>query len=276
MRPCLRLAISAVRVSTFRVSAVPAHYPLQFRNPVPPFPARDSETCYTARSGPNTTRPDPHALHTHTCPPTMPRPPTMSTCSELNVPFLPQANFAPRPAGSSPKSADLSAAAPPAHSGMRPAMQPMPAPPAPGSVSCHEMHAAVAALLTSCAQNDISCAFSRQKRLGTDSGRILLRESMPMSCHEKTENFSKLGQTGQNKQFDTLSIPCRYPVSQKSAAPLATQYDALGSILDRFGRILDRMRGLTDKETDATIDFDPDLGTRRRNDPQRGPRLGGR
>ena len=200
----------------------------------------------------------------------------MSTCSELHVPNLHPAHIAPVPTGANRKCSHLPPAAPSIHSGTKRALPPMPAPPAPGSVSCHEMHAAVAALLTSCAQNDISCAFSRQKRLGTDSGRILLRESMPMSCHEKTENFSKLGQTGQNKQFDTLSIPYRYPVSQKSAAPLATQYDALGSILDRFGRILDRMRGLTDKETDATIDFDPDLGTRRRNDPQRGPQLGGR
>jgi len=71
------------------------HYPLHCRNPVPPSPARVSETCYTAGSSPDTTRLGPNAMHTHICPPTMPRPPTMSTSSELNVRTLPPAHIAP-------------------------------------------------------------------------------------------------------------------------------------------------------------------------------------
>ena len=39
------------------------HYPLPRRNPLPPSPARVSETCYTARSSPKTTRLDPNAPH---------------------------------------------------------------------------------------------------------------------------------------------------------------------------------------------------------------------
>ena len=141
----------------------------------------------------------------------MPKPPTMSTRSEPNVRFLPQANFAPGSASTNPKCAVMPSAATPAHSGMRPAMQPMPAPPAHGSVSCHKERAAVAVLLTSCAQNDISCAFSRQKRQETDSGRIPLRESMPVSCHKKPEKLFKV-RPNRPKQavrypIDTLSIP---------------------------------------------------------------------
>ena len=40
----------------------------------------------------------------------------------------------------------------------------------------------------------------------------------PVTRREK--NFSKLGQSGQNGAFDTLSIPCQYPVSQNLAAGL--------------------------------------------------------
>ena len=197
----------------------------------------------------------------------------MSTCSEPNVRILPQATFAPGSVGNNSKCAELPSAAPPTHTVMTPAMQPMSAPPAPGSVSCHEKHAAVVVLRTFGTQNDIFCAFLRQ------NGR---ERPTSVSCHEspcqypvtrRPTNFSKLGQTGQNKQFDTLSIPCRYPIFPKIRSHFTTQYDALGSILDRIGRILDRMRGATGKETDATIDFDPEFGTRNRNDPQRSRQL---
>ena len=222
---------------------------------------------------PEHTQAGPERAASHNGPPTMPRPQTMSTCSEPNVPILLQANFAPGSAGNDSKCAELPSAAPPTHSVMTPAMQPMPALPAPGSVSCHEKHAAVVVLRTFGTQNDIFCAFSRQKRQGTDSGRILLRESMPISCHENTDKFFKVGPNRPKQAIqypiDTLSIP-DFP---EIRSHFTTQYDALGSILDRFGRILDRMRGFTAKETDAATGFDPDFGTRRRNDPQRGPLL---
>ena len=216
---------------------------------------------------------DPNALHAHTCPPTMPGPPFMSTCSEPNVRILPQANFAPGIAGNNPKCADLPSAAPPAHTVVTHAMRPMPAPPASGSVSCHEKHAAVAVLRTFGTQNDILCAFSRQKRQGNDSGRILLRESMPISCHEKTEKFFKV-RPNRPKQairypFDSLSIPD----FRKIRSHFTSQYDALGPIPERIGRILAPMGGATHKETDATTDFDPDCRTRRRSGPRRGPQF---
>ncbi len=152
-------------------------------------------------------------------------------------------------------------------------MQPMSAPPAPGSVSCHEKHAAVVVLRTFCTQNDIFCAFSRQKRQGTDSGRIPLRESMPISCHEETEKFFKVRPIWPKQAIrypiDTLSIP-DFP---KLRSHFASHLDALGPDLNRFSRILDRIRDSTDKETGAATGFDPDFGTHRRNDPQRGPQL---
>ena len=224
-------------------------------------------------SSPNTTRLDPNALHAHSCPPTMPRPPTLSTHSDTNVRILPQANFAPGSAGNNPKCADLPSAAPPTHSVMTPAMQPMPAPPARGPVSCHEKHAAVAVLRTFGTQNDIFCAFSRQERQGTYSGRILLRESMPISCHEKTDKFFKVGPNRPKQAIqypiDTLSVPDL----RKIRSHFASHLDALGPNLNRFSRILDRIHDSTDKETSAATGFDPDFGTHRRNDPQRGPQL---
>ena len=68
--------------------------------------------------------------------------------------------------------------------------------------------------------NDTFCAFLRQ--IYDKNGR-----EMPtsVSCYEspcqypvtrRMRNFSKLGQTGQNKKFDTLSMPYRYPISAVS------------------------------------------------------------
>ena len=167
----------------------------------------------------------PDRAASHNCPSTMPRPQTMSTCSEPNVRILPQANFAPDSAGNSSKCADLPSAAPPAHSVVTHAMQPMPAPPAPGSVSCHEKHAAVAVLRNSCAQNDIFCAFSRQKRQGTDRGRILLREYMSISCHEETEKFFKVG-PNRPKQAVRYPIDTLFP--KKIVATLRHNTTLLG------------------------------------------------
>ncbi len=75
-------------------------------NPVPPFPARDSETCYTASLSPNTTRLDPNALHRTTArPPCRDRPPcrpapyrTSESCpkrTSLRAQPLPTGNVPP-------------------------------------------------------------------------------------------------------------------------------------------------------------------------------------
>ena len=160
---------------------------------------------------------------------------------------------------------------------MTPAMQPMSAPPAPGSVSCHEKHAAVVVLRTFCTQNDIFSAFLRQ------NGR-----EMPasVSCHESpcqypvTKSEEKIFKTGPNWSQQRIRYPIDplpIPDFPKIRSHFTTQYDALGSILDRFGRILDRMRDPSDKETGATADFDPDFepdfGARRRCGPLPGPLL---
>ena len=257
-RPHDFLATGNYPLSTIHCSA--AH-------PVPPSPARNSETCYTARSSPNTTGLDPNARHVHNCPPTIPRPPAMSTCSKMNVRILAQANFAPGIAGNNPKCADLPSAAPPAHTVMTHAMRLMPAPPASGFVSCHEKHSAVAVLRNSCTQNDIFCAFSGQTPTRNADIRILLRESMSISCHENTKKFLKVRLIGLEQAIrypiDTLSIPD----FRRIRSHFTTQYDTLGPILERIGRILAPMCGFTDKETEPATDFDPDFGTRGRGGP---------
>ena len=69
-------------------------------------------------------------------------------------------------------------------------------------------------------QNDIFCALSVQNRPRTDRCRILLRESKPISCHEKRETFFKFwAQLGKTAH----SIPYRYPVDTrlpKNSQPL--------------------------------------------------------
>lgn len=159
-------------------------YPDSRFSPVLPSPARVSETCYTARLNLNTTRLDLNAPHSHTCPPTMPRPPAMPTCPELHFRSLPPAHVVPGPAGTSQQCADLPSAAPPTRSGMAPAMPPMPAPPAPGSVSCHEKHATDTVLRTFCTKTP-SFAHFRSK-----SDRELTATA---SCYES---------------------PCQYPVTK--------------------------------------------------------------
>ena len=146
----------------------------------------------------------------------MPRPPAMSTCPEPNVRILPHVHIAPGAAGTNRKSATLPSAAPPTRHGMKPAMPPMTAPPAPGPVSCHEEHAVVAVLRTFSTQTTY---FARSY---DKNGR---QTTTTVSCYEspclypvtrRKKNFSKLGQSDQNKHFDTLSIPCRYPISAVS------------------------------------------------------------
>ena len=192
----------------------------------------------------------------------------MSTCSEPNAPILPQANFAPGSAGNNSKCAELPSAVPTTHSVMTHAMRPMLAPPAPGSVSCHEKHAAVAVLRNSCAQNDIFCAFSRQKRQGTDSGRILLRESMSISCHEQRRKYFQ----NRPKLVTTAhSIPFRYPVDtrfpQKFAVTLRHNTTLLGQFRTESAAFLPTCaasptRRLTPRLTSTLISARADATTR--------------
>ena len=129
----------------------------------------------------------------------------MPTHSERHVLTLSPSHIAPGLSATSPKCTT------------RP---PMPAPPPPASVSCHEKDATVTVLRPFCTKTTLFAHFlsKNDKELtATASGY-----ESPCQCPvTKRENFfSKLDQSGQNSAFDTLSIPSRYPVSEKLAAPL--------------------------------------------------------
>jgi len=155
----------------------------------------------------------------------------MSTRSELNVRNLPLANIAPGAAATNRKCSYLLSAAPPTRSGTKPAMQPMPSPPAPGSVSCHEKHVTDTVLRTFCTRTSSFCALSALEchhfaHFQSKTDRELTATA---SCHESPcpypvtrtkENFQSQALLGKSIQFDTLSIPCRYPISEKFAAGL--------------------------------------------------------
>ena len=204
------------------------HYPLHCRNPVPPSPASVSETCYTARSSPNTFGLHPNALHAHNCPPTMPRPQTMSTCSDLNVRNLPPAHIAPGAAATTRKCTTHPSAAPPTRSRTRRAIPPMPALPPPVSASCHEKDATVAVLRTFCTKTTSFAhfLFKNDRELTATASCYESPCRYPVTRREK--KFSKLGPSGQNKHFDTLSIPCRYPISVKLAVRSRHIWSRLG------------------------------------------------
>ena len=122
-------------------------------------------------------------------------------------------------------------------------------------------------------QDAILRAFSVQNRPGTDRDRILPRESMPISCHENRGKSFKVRPIWPKQAFrypiDTLPIPDFREIRGR----LAPQQDAPGLILDKVSPIFAHLRSATDKETDATEDFDPDCRTRRRCGPRRGSQL---
>ena len=199
----------------------------------------------------------------------------MPTRSELHVRILPPANIAPGSAGTHRKRTALPSAAPPTHSGTRRAMPPMPALSPPASVSCHEKEATVAVLRTYYTKTTSFTHFlSKNDRELTATASCY--ESL---CHypvtRREKKLQILAPFGQNRPFDTLSIP-DFP---KPRSRFASHPDAPGPTLDGFGPILAHLRGFTDKETDAATDFnpgfdpgfDPDSGTRRRCGPRRGP-----
>ena len=249
------------------------HYPLQCRNPVPPSPARDSETCYTARLNLNAIGLDPNAPHAHNYPSTLPRPPAMSTCSELNLRVLPQAHLAPGAAATNPKCAHLPSAAPPTRSGTRRAIPPMPALPPPASVSCHKEHSATTVLRTFCTQTPSFAHFQSKTDRELTAAASCYESPCQYPVTRTKENFSKSGPFGQiytiRYPIDTLPIPD----FRKIRSRFASHPDAFRPKSDRIGPTLAHLRGAADKETDAATDSDPDFGTRRRCGPRRGPLL---
>ena len=176
-------------------------------------------------------------------PPTMPRPQTMLTCSEPNVRILPPSNIPPSPACSNRKCSHQPSAAPPYRSGTVPAKPPMPAPPSPGSVSCHKEHSAAAVLRTFCTKTPSFAHFQSKtdrELTATASGYESPRQ-YPVT--RTKENFSKQDRSGRNRAF-------RYPIDtlpildfRNTCSLFASHLDALGPILDRIGHILSHMRG---------------------------------
>ncbi len=201
-------------LSTIHYPLSTIHYPLHCRKPVPPSPARVSETCYTARSSPNTSALDPNTLPPHTLPP------AMSTGSALKVRILPPADIASGPVGNNRQCAYLPSFAQSKRSDAKRSMKPLPAHPAPGSESCHEEHETVTALRTSCTKTP-SFAHFQSKNDGELTATASCYESpcqYPVTKSE--EKILELVKTGQNSAFDTLSIPGRYPISEVFAAGL--------------------------------------------------------
>ena len=229
---------------------------------VPPFPARDSETCYTPRSNLDTPRFDPNPLHAHKCPHTMPGPPTMSTCSKSNVQNPPKTQNAPGAAATSQKCADL----PPTGPKMIPAIPPMPAPPTPGSISRNNKNAASPDSLHSAAS---APSFSRSPaatvpKVSTSESRHELSSQYPVTRSSKNF-FQTVSNCGQ--------LRIRYPIDTRFP-PFSSQFcphlDTFWPIVGKTGRVFAHMRGFADKELDSATGYDPDCDKwRRRNHPQR-------
>ncbi len=143
----------------------------------------------------------------HNCPPTLPRPPAMSPCSELNVRTLPPANIAPGAAGTNRQCTTQPSA-----------MPPMPAQPTPGSISCHEKHATDTTLRTFCNkttslahflhQNDTFCVLSVQNR-------PLPHPATRVHANILSRGEGKLFQSWANQAKTAHSIPYRYPVDTR-------------------------------------------------------------
>ncbi len=176
------------------------HYPLSTAVPqsAPAVPCKSLRNVLYCKAGPE-------CAASHNCPPTLPRPPTMPTHSERHVLTLSPSHIAPGLAATSPKCTT------------RP---PMPAPPPPASVSCHEKDATVTVLRPFCTKTTLFAHFlsKNDKELTATASCYESPCQYPVTRRENF--FSKLDQSGQNSAFDTLSIPSRYPVSEKLAAPL--------------------------------------------------------
>ena len=222
----------------------------------PAVPGKSLRNVLYCKVEPDHNQAGPERAASHTCPPTIPGPPTMSTCSEPNVRNQPPANMASGTAAANPKCGHLPTAAPPTRCETKPAMQPMPAPPSPGSVSCHKEPAADTVLRTSCT-NTPSFAHFQSK---TDRELTATASCYESPCQypvtSTKEYFSKRDRSGRNRAF-------RYPIDtlpildfRNTRSRFASRLDAPGPKLDRTGPIPAHLRGATDKETDTATDFD--------------------
>ena len=210
----------------------------------------------------------PERAASHTCPPTIPGPPTMSTCSEPNVRNQPPANMASGTAAANPKCGHLPTAAPPPRCETKPAMQPMPAPPSPGSVSCHKEHAADTVLRTSCLRTP-SFAHSQSK---TDRELTATASCYESPCQYPVTSTKEIFQNetdqAEIEHFDTLSIPCRYSISAILAAGLRHVWTLLGRNWTEPAPFLPTCAALPTRRRTPRLTSTTGCGMRKGNDPR--------
>ena len=125
---------------------------------------------------------------------------------------LPKAHIAPGSAGNDSKCAELPSAAPPTHSVMTRAMQPMPAPAGTRFCILSRRSTQLSLFCALSALKTTSFARFHDKNDREPTAAVSCYESpCPISCHEKTEKFFKV-RPNRPKQavrypIDTLSIP---------------------------------------------------------------------
>ena len=184
----------------------------------------------------------PKSAASNNCSPTMPRPPNMPTRSVPNVRILLPANIAPGAAGTHRKCTALPSAAPPTRSGIGPAIQPMPAPPPPGSVSCHKEHAAVTVLRIFCTKTTSSAYFQSKSDREPTAAASCYESPCQYPVTRREKQFSNFGPIWAKQRIryptDTLSIP----VFRRIRSHSASQLDTLRPLVGRIGLPQDERR----------------------------------
>ena len=206
------------------------HYSLSTAVPqsAPNAPCKSLRNVLYCKVEPEHNQAPPERTASHNCPPTLPRPPAMSTCPELNVRTLPPANIAPGAAATNRQCTTRPSAAPPIRSRTRRGLPPMPALQPPASVSCHEEHATDTILRTFCTKTTSFAHFQSKNDRELTAAASCYESPCQYPVTRREKVFSKLGLSGQNSAFDTLSIPCRYPVSEKIAAGMRQNWTLFG------------------------------------------------
>ncbi len=197
----------------------------------------------------------------------------MSTGSALKARILPPADIAPGPVGNYRQCAYLPSFAQSTRSDTKRSMKPLPAHPAPGSVSCHEKNATVTGLRTSCTKMP---SFAH---ILSEIGRKL---TATVSCYETPSRNPVTRYREKTLRFGPIwpQQPLRYPIDTRPipdfrsiCSRFASQPDPFGSLLDRIGRLFAHLRIATAMATVAPSEFDPEFGTRRQCGPRRGAQL---
>ena len=150
----------------------------------------------------------------------MSRPPAMSTHSKPNVRTLAPTHITKSLVYTNLQCADPSPAAPPVYSRITPALPPMPVPPPLGSESCHKEHAAATVLRTICTRTPSFAHFLSKTDRNLTAAASCYETPCQYPVTKREKKIFQLGPSGQSKHFDTLSIPSRYPISQRNSQPV--------------------------------------------------------